>query len=261
MRETSPNNAIKSDARTSLGLWQMLGVKTGYRDMIISHRHKFIFLKTNKTAGTSIEIALSKFCGPDDIITPISPEDEETRKKLGYPGPQNYYLPISSYGIRDAISFLTKRKKKHFYNHISAKEVKALIGNQVWDSYYKFCFERNPWDRVASLYYFRCRSETRPTLSEFVESSIPLALKRRGYELYTINEHIAVDKVCLYENLSKELETIRKLVGIPEKLELPRAKSKFRKDKQSYRDVFGEEDKLKIAELFREEINHFGYEF
>ena len=48
--------------------------------VIISHRHRFIFIKTGKTAGTSVEIALSKFCGPEDVITPISPEDEATRK-------------------------------------------------------------------------------------------------------------------------------------------------------------------------------------
>ena len=47
--------------------------------MIISHEHKFIFLKTRKTAGTSIELALSGLCGPDDIITPISPNDEPLR--------------------------------------------------------------------------------------------------------------------------------------------------------------------------------------
>ncbi len=31
--------------------------------MIISHRHSFVFVKTTKTAGTSVEIALSKHCG------------------------------------------------------------------------------------------------------------------------------------------------------------------------------------------------------
>lgn len=57
--------------------------------MIISHEHKFIFLKTAKTAGTSIEIALSKFCGSDDVITKIARPDQRIRSEVGYPGPQN----------------------------------------------------------------------------------------------------------------------------------------------------------------------------
>jgi hypothetical protein len=40
--------------------------------MIASRLHNFIFIKTMKTAGTSIEMALSPHCGPDDILTPIS---------------------------------------------------------------------------------------------------------------------------------------------------------------------------------------------
>jgi hypothetical protein len=230
--------------------------------MILSHKYRFIFIKTNKTAGTSIEIALSKFCGPDDVITPISPEDEELRKNLGYRAPQNFQYSIWDYSIRDLVTAVLRYKRKaKFYNHISVREVATQIEKKVWDSYYKFCFERNPWDRVVSLYYWKFKTEPRPTILEFVESSAPIILKRRGYELYTINGDIAVDKVCRYESLSEELEQIRDRLGFSDELELPRAKSRFREDKRSYRDILGEKEKAKIAELFRDEINLFGYNF
>ena len=57
------------------------------------------------------------------------------------------------------------------------------------------------------------------------------------------------------------MEVVLKQFGISEKLELPRAKSRFRRDKRSYRDILGEEEKAKIAELFCDEISLFGYEF
>jgi hypothetical protein len=222
--------------------------------MIISHDYKFIFIKTNKTAGTSIEIALSKFCGPDDIITPIALEDEEIRCSLSYRGPQNYLesLPDDTHN---------EKRKLKYYNHISAKEIRRLIGRTVWDNYYKFCFERNPWDRLISMYYWRCRTEPRPTITEFLESEFPPRLKRMGYDLYTIDGGVAVDKICRFENLHEELETIRNQLGIPEKLELPRAKSSYRKDTRNYREILNDIEKEKIAELFFEEINLFGYSF
>lgn len=220
--------------------------------MIISHRHKFIFLKTNKTAGTSVEIALSRFCGPDDIITPISPEDEEIRSKLGYPGAQNYLSSINN--------------KPLFYNHIPAKEVKDLIGKEKWTSYYKFCFERNPWDRAVSLYYWdlyysAAQSDLQPTISQFIRSDALLHLKTNGCEVYMIDGEIAVDKVCRFENITEELEIFRKQIGIPEILDLPNAKSHYRKDKRSYRDILNDEDKALIGQLFRDEINIFKYEW
>lgn len=230
--------------------------------MIISHKYKFIFLKTNKTAGTSIEIALSGVCGNDDIISPISPEDEEARSDLGYRGPQHHLASAREYGIVDVAKLLVKgRKKNRFYNHMPANEVKALIPDDTWNNYYKFCFERNPWDRAISLYYWRCKTEPRPSIAQFIDSGALKRLKRKGLELYSIDGQIAVDKVCRFENIAAELEAIRAQLGITEKLELPHAKSRFRKDKRSYRDILDKQEQARIADMFSDEIKLMGYEF
>jgi len=230
--------------------------------MIISHKYKFIFLKTNKTAGTSIEIALSGACGDDDIISPISPEDEKNRSEPGYRGPQHHLATAGEYGIVDAAKRLLKgRKKNRFYNHMPASAVKALIAEDTWNNYYKFCFERNPWDRVISLYYWRCKTEPRPSITQFIDSGALKRLKRKGIELYSIDGKIAVDHVYRFENISGELESIRARLGIKEELRLPHAKSRFRKDKRSYRDILNAEQQARIADMFSDEIRLMGYEF
>jgi hypothetical protein len=230
--------------------------------LIVCHQYKFIFIKVNKTAGTSVEIALSKFCGDDDIITPVSPEDEVVRSSLGYRGPQNYLAPLSDYGVVDMLRFVFRgKKKKRFYNHIGAREVKPLVGPHVWNSYYKFCIERNPWDRVLSLYYWKYKTEPRPSMMAFLQSDTPLQLKRRGFEGYTIDGQVVVDRVCLFEKLVEELESVRLQLGIPEALELPRTKASFRKDKRNYSEILTDAEQMKIAQLFEDEIRLFGYNF
>ncbi len=208
--------------------------------MIISHKYKFIFIKTNKTAGTSVEIALSKFCGPDDIITPISNEDEQIRQRLGYKGAQNH---------------------KGFYNHISAKKIKASVSKHVWNNYYKFCIERNPWDRLISFYYFINKLDNRPSIQEFIDQDIVLRLKQNGYENYTINNIIAVDKICRYEKLNTELTDVAKKISLPSPLELPLAKSNFRLDKRHYSEVIDTYTRDKVSQIFEKEIKMFNYTF
>ncbi|MES9905353.1 MAG: sulfotransferase family 2 domain-containing protein [Sedimenticola sp.] len=230
--------------------------------MIISHKHKYIFLKTTKTASTSVEIALSKYCGTEDIITQFCQEDEKKRKELGYPGVQNCRISIHQDKLRLYKSLMPPWQKiPYYYNHITAKEVKAYIGDDIWNSYYKFCVERNPWERVISMYYWRFKTIPRPSMSEFIESRLPFVLKKRGLNLYSINGLIAVDKVCRYESLLDELEEVRLQVGIVKKLTLPHAKSKFREDKRSFHDILDAKQKEKIAEIFCDEIALYGYKY
>lgn len=215
-----------------------------------------------KTASTSIEIALSKICGENDIITPISPVDEKKRQLNGSIGPQNYLTPFSQYGLRDwAKRLLRNEIKRTYYNHITAKEVKSAIGDEMWESYYKFCFERNPWDKIISHYYWYYKTEPRPSILEYLESHLPVMLQKYGIHSYTIDGKVAVDKVYPFENLTESLNQIRSHLNLTEELTLLRTKTGTRKDKRPYQEILSIEEKEKIAEIFSEEISLFDYQF
>ena len=64
--------------------------------MIISHQKKFVFLRTGKTASSSIEVFLSQFCSTGDTITPLgtfaSDDEDKFKEKHDLLCAQNYIL-------------------------------------------------------------------------------------------------------------------------------------------------------------------------
>jgi len=229
--------------------------------MIVSHRHRFIFLKTRKTAGTSIEVALSRVCGDDDIITPIAPEDEAVRGELGYRGPQNDLVPFHRYRKRDWRRLLVKHRRARFYNHMRAVDARALLGDEVWNSYFKFSFDRNPWDRMVSAYFwikFRTGNADLP-FNEFLVQQRPYILS--NYGIYSIDSRVAVDFVGRYETLVDDFNRALAQIGITEPLELPRLKAKARTDKRPYRELITPDEERFIASHCQAEIALMGYRF
>ena len=128
--------------------------------MIVNHRYRFIFLKTKKTAGTSIEIALSRYCDGNDILSKIGHRDEPKRAALGYQGPANHLEPVGT-SLRERIRGWFHAPKARYWNHMPARELREKIGEETWNSYFKFCFERNPWDRAISAYHWENRSKSK----------------------------------------------------------------------------------------------------
>jgi hypothetical protein len=233
--------------------------------MIVSHKYRFIFLKTSKTAGTSVEIALSRFCGPDDIATRVSDEDEVIRSEQHgweaplYPARFSQYSPVDWYRYAK-----DNKRKQYYYNHIPARKLKRRLSRQVWDSYFKFCIVRNPWDRVISQYHWRYRSipeDQRPGIEAFLDSRHVRSLQRKGFQLYTIGGKPVVDTICRYESLAEDLEKVRMDLGLPDPVDLPQAKAGHRKDKRHYREILSDSARDRIAEMFREEIELMGYSF
>ena len=55
--------------------------------MIVSKKHKFVFLKTPKKRPDafkitcSLEFYLSQFCDKNDILTPLLPKEEKIRSR------------------------------------------------------------------------------------------------------------------------------------------------------------------------------------
>lgn len=192
--------------------------------MIISHKHKFIFIKTKKTAGTSIEIALSKICGKEDVISPITKEDENFRTKYANVSAQNYNIPLNQYSKFDLFKSLITRKRKIYYNHMPCVEIKENITRDIWDNYFKFTIERNPFDKIVSLYYWRGGDKKFKSFYDFLVNGGLMGFN--SYDIYAIDGIIGVDHIYQYEDLDSLCESLTKRLGLKNPLTMPAYKAK-----------------------------------
>ncbi|MFT6136949.1 MAG: hypothetical protein ACJARP_000500 [Vicingaceae bacterium] len=226
--------------------------------MIISHKHRFIFLKTHKTAGTSIEIALSKICGELDSITPISPIDDQKRKALSFRSNQNTKIPAKYYEFKDVNHLFFNQKKKHFQRHMNAKSIKNNVSSKIWDEYFKFTIERNPYDRITSLFYWRGGFEKFDSVAHFLNTTRKYGLLTN--DKYMIDGKLAIDKVYQYENLEFMMQDLTKRFNLNEPLKLPtyRAKSSTREE-EDYRKVLDDKSIKWIQKYYKDIFERFNY--
>ena len=109
--------------------------------MIISHKHKFIFMHTPKCAGSSIEVSLASVCDEGDLIGPVTSEGL----------PDDYKHPNTFEEHQEETGGI--------YNGMRAEEIKNYIGDDIWNEYFKFSVVRNPWDRAISFWHWRDREK------------------------------------------------------------------------------------------------------
>jgi hypothetical protein len=217
------------------------------RPVIVSHEHGFVFMKTRKTAGTSVEISLSRVCGDDDVITPVTDVDEVLRRANGGRGPQHYETPPN-----------LERKA---FNHMPVSMVRKMLGRKRFESYFSFAIERNPWDAVVSLYHWRFRDTEPGSFPEYVASEAIQTFATKNQRIYRIKGEVAVDRVLRYESLASDLADVWTELELPGAPDLPHAKAGTRPRAPSYRSYYDDDTRDRVAELFATSITDLGYEF
>ena len=140
--------------------------------MAISHQHKFIFIHIPKCAGTSIEKHLRKF----------------TRLKLMDPKILNNQEVIEKNLTRTGSIHALER-------HLSALEIRNLVGSKRFKEYFKFSFVRNPFSRLVSFYNFVLRLK-RPDTSKL---QVRLALESTSFKDF-IYHSLQEEKMELFFN-------------------------------------------------------------
>jgi hypothetical protein len=229
--------------------------------MIVCHEHRFIFVKTRKTAGTSTELALSRLAtGEADVVTPVSPGDEELRP-AGSP-PRNHLapIPLGRWSRRPALRQLVRGRRPRedlFWKHMSAEEIRARLPEE-WATYFTFAFVRNPWDYTVSRLFWERHRHDDPGLT--VDDVLARWDPSQNWRQITIDGHVALDFVGRYENLPSDLDAALRRVGVDLQEPLPRAKAGTGR-RGHYRELLEPRHVEEIRRRCAAEIEHFGYEF
>ncbi|MEM1079959.1 MAG: sulfotransferase family 2 domain-containing protein [Pseudomonadota bacterium] len=253
--------------------------------MIISHRHRFIFIHCRKTGGSSIARALASHLGADDLHLGTWPEayragvapNRRAKRDLVHPIAGISYLarmsrnPLRVFKPSHRIDALNGAQRLKYRpalgpspEHPDAQAI-AAWAPQAWQTYYKFCFVRNPYHRVVSDYRWRCHKtgQTAMSFQQYLRAldqrdfSSPVIPKQfDNWPMYTIDHRIAVDFVGRFERFESDVEQVFNQLGLALDT-LPHEKKVVAST--DYGQWYGRDERALVARIFAREIDQFDY--
>jgi len=207
--------------------------------VIISRRHRFIFTAIPKTGTHAVRRALREHLGP---------EDEEqvglfVQKRLSYP-------PLAALQ----------------HGHLSLSQIRPFVGEETFAAFLKFAFVRNPYDRFISYCAFVTREDgafardPKAVMRHFLFKERPLDhLLFVPQYLFVTDQSGALlaDEVGRVEEMQQSYDAICARLDIPS-TPLETVNASRRED---YRGYYDAELIDGVAELYRRDLELFGYAF
>lgn len=221
-------------------------------EVVISHEYKCVYIHIPKTAGTSV---MSKLKGSTEIKR--GEQDHRSLRDLIDSQP----LEWRDFRNKEKLKTKTIRRLKDYMRGYE------FVPREVINSYYKFAFVRNPWDRVYSWYgnimrdpmhQKKLRISTYCSFTEFVSNHLDqFALKSQMEWVIGYDGKIGLDFIGKFESLQRDFREVCDEIGLNDYAlpELVVGK------KKNYSENYDAKSIQIVAKQYAEEIKFFGYQF
>lgn len=211
--------------------------------MLYSQRKKFLFIHIPKTAGTSIRQVLQPYCGHSGLFN--------------YLGRRLEFYP--------ELCFCTGLTKRRTFNpHTTYMEVAKLIPTRELDKIYKFCFCRNPLDRMVSFYHHvlakpqHHQHNLLMSYGSFDAMLKNLDVVREPLQCsYVVDaaEESKMDFVGRFEQIEADFRQVCGKLDIPYNLPV-----KNTTKHADYREAYSSTNWRRVVDYYERDFDMFGYE-
>jgi hypothetical protein len=217
--------------------------------MLVSHKHKFIYIKSIKTAGTSTEIFLEPYC-VSNVLESHGREMIQTDEGIIGTRMNQHLAEISE-----------------FYNHMPPYKIKNSIGEETFNSYTKIINIRNPFDMMVSHYYFKptfeLYSNSEMSFENYLlKTNVVEDLSKKYRDLMYIEDEFIVDEIVRFENLEEDIFKLLDKLELPSpKRELGEYKKNKRRPDKDWKKMYSNETKELVEKHFKFYMDLFNYSF
>ena len=216
----------------------------------VNHDLKAVFIHVHKTAGTTLAMTLKKYYGFETFY--LRRPDHQTfcfdKKKKKYINFENRVHGILNY--YKTSSFINKKMK---------------MNPQKWAAYTKFCFVRNPYDRIVSAWNhvnrFKIPFEHFLNLKQTVNDVEYMHMFMPQHRSM-VNEKgkTAIDFIGRFEHLEEDFEKILKLIGIRKIIHNHEHKLNVRPHSHFSNYYDSQKTLNKVNEIMNEDFQYLEYE-
>ena len=229
--------------------------------MILNFEANLIFLKSPKTASSTIELWLAR-----GLFSGVNAEDDDG---------ENLEPTLSSEGIITRLSD-TPATRFEVRPHITMDGAKILLGEENFSTLNKVTSIRNPFDQVFSHFWWKIArtapklhhdlsNASRRDVARYFQSYVANLdanwLRIRNYATTSDGRH-EVNRVIRYESLRADLLAFaREDLGVEMSATIPRLKAHLRPKKFDYQPFYNRVARDKVARLMEWELERFSYKF